>query len=305
MTKTKLSIDNQIQDMKDKGITFNIVRDADARIFLSDNNYYFKIKAYAKNYVKDKTGKYIDLDFAYLKELSTVDMHLRRFIIRMTLDIEHTLKTKLIRDCVNNHREDGYDIVKKFLRRYQDVQQRINNKKTKSYTSDLINKFSENYAIWNIVEVLTFGDFILLYKFYYTIYPSSHSYEDLLFPVKSIRNAAAHSNCIINTLRAPYSFDINPSARLSNLCGNIPSVGESSKKTKLQNPVVHDFAAMLYLFYLITFSRSLKYHTFEDLRLLFDNRVIKNNGYFYTNKYISTTYEFISKIIDFFYTQSI
>ena len=160
--------------MKSKGITFSNITEDEACSFLMDNNYYFKIKAYAKNYAKDGNGKYMGLDFSYLKELSTIDMHLRRFIIRMTLDIEHTLKTKLIRDCVNNHREDGYQVVEDFLWENPSVHSRVNSKKRKSYTSDLINKIDNNYAIWNIVEVLTFGDFIFLYKYYYNKYPSSH-----------------------------------------------------------------------------------------------------------------------------------
>ena len=291
--------------MKSKGITFSIVSEDEAHSFLMDNNYYFKIKAYAKNYSKDNSGKYIGLDFSYLKELSTIDMHLRRFIIRMTLDIEHSLKTKLIRDCVNNHREDGYQIVEDFLWDNPSVHLRVSNKKRKSYTSDLVNKIDNNYAIWNIVEVLTFGDFIFLYKYYYKKYPSSHSYDDLLFSVKSIRNAAAHSNCIINTLRTPYSFDIKPSSRLSIFCGYVPGIGVSSIKTKMQNPVVHDFTAMLYLFYLVTFSNKLKRHTFEDLKSLLENRVVKNKDYFTNNQHILTTYEFVMKIVDFFHAQSI
>ena len=305
MDNFKLSIQDQIRHMKTKGIKFNVTSESSARIFLSDNNYYFKIKAYAKNYVKDQNGQYVNLEFAYLKELSTIDMHLRRFIIRITLDIEHTLKTKLLRDCTNNHREDGYKIVRDFLCSHSDVRQRIESKKSKSYTSDLVEKFRNRYAIWNIVEILTFGDFVLLYKFYYSTYPSVHSYDDLLFAVKSIRNGAAHSNCIINTLRTPYSVAISPNYRLSTLCGYIHRIGASGLKTKLQNPVIHDFVAMLYLFHLTSFSSDLKRYAFEDLKFLLTDRIIRNKQYFTNNIHISTTYEFISKIVDFLSAESI
>lgn len=53
MRKRKLSIDEQIDYMKNKsGIKFNIVSEQEAKEFLKNNNYYFKIKSYAKNYEK-------------------------------------------------------------------------------------------------------------------------------------------------------------------------------------------------------------------------------------------------------------
>lgn len=94
MRKRKLSIDEQIDYMKNKsGIRFNIINEKEAKEFLTNNNYYFKIKSYAKNYEKyqegENAGKYINLEFAYLKELSTLDMYFRRIIMKITLDTEH------------------------------------------------------------------------------------------------------------------------------------------------------------------------------------------------------------------------
>ena len=48
------------------------------------------------------TGLYISLDFAYLKELSTLDMYLREIILKMTIDIEHFLKVKMLNDLQKN-----------------------------------------------------------------------------------------------------------------------------------------------------------------------------------------------------------
>lgn len=299
MENRKLSVIEQVNHMKSKGIKFNILDEKYSRQFLSDNNYYFKLKAYAKNYEKNSDGKYINLEFAYLKDLSTIDMHLRRFIIRIALDIEHTLKTKVLRDCVNNQREDGYSIITEFLRVYPEVRSRISQKSNKSYTSDLFNKFENNFAIWNIVEILTFGDFIMLYKFYYNCYPSNHSYSDLLFPVKSLRNAAAHSNCLINTLRTPYHVDFNLNYRLNSLVKSIPDITHLKPKTKLKNTVIHDFIATLYLFDTVSFSDKIKQHTYEDLKDLLSSRVIQNKVYYTDNEALKDNYEFIVKIVDF------
>lgn len=299
MENRKLSVQEQVDHMKSKGIEFNILDENSSKVFLSDNNYYFKLKAYAKNYEKNSDGKYINLEFAYLKDLSTIDMHLRRFIIRITLDIEHTLKTKLLRDCVNNQREDGYSIVTEFLRTYPELASRIRQKSNKSYTSDLFNKFEKNFAIWNIVELLTFGDFIMLYKYYYKCYPSNHSYSDLLFPIKALRNAAAHSNCVINTLKTPYHVDFNPNYRLNGLIKSVPDILHLKPKTKLKNTVIHDFIATLYLFDIVSFSDKIKQHTYEDLKVLLSGRVIQNKAYYADNAALKDNYEFIVKIVEF------
>lgn len=44
--KNLLSVDEQIEHMKQKGITFNYVSEDDAKVFLSRNNYYMKLAAY-------------------------------------------------------------------------------------------------------------------------------------------------------------------------------------------------------------------------------------------------------------------
>jgi hypothetical protein len=70
MSKPKLTIDEQIEHMKSKGIQFHLVNESAAKNFLLKNNYYFKIKSYTKNYdtytSTDKKGQYINLEFAYL-----------------------------------------------------------------------------------------------------------------------------------------------------------------------------------------------------------------------------------------------
>ena len=55
-----------------------------------------------------------ELDFAYLQESSTIDMHFRFIISKMCLDIEHDLKVKILRDIELNPSCDGYDISRTF-----------------------------------------------------------------------------------------------------------------------------------------------------------------------------------------------
>ena len=45
----KLSIPKQIDNMKKKGIAFSICSESEARKFLAEHNYYYKLKSYAHN----------------------------------------------------------------------------------------------------------------------------------------------------------------------------------------------------------------------------------------------------------------
>ena len=151
MPKTKLTIPEQIQDMTNKGITFKY-NDNDSVIeFLKHKNYYFKLKSYGKNYDKylatAKKGQYINLDFAYLEELSTLDMLLRKTIITMALDIEHVLKTQLLLDLSTNDAEDGYNIVKQYLDSDYNRLKSLYDKIGKSPAGDLIQKRKETPTV--------------------------------------------------------------------------------------------------------------------------------------------------------------
>ncbi len=96
--RVKLSIDEQITHMKEKGILFSIEDEEFAKEYLRNNTYYFKLKSYNKLYDKDKDGKYRDLEFAYLRDLATIDSLLRRNILKIAIDIEHYLKVAMLRD---------------------------------------------------------------------------------------------------------------------------------------------------------------------------------------------------------------
>lgn len=248
--RSKLTLVKQIQWMKAKGITFNIYSEDRAIEFLKNSTYFFKLKAFDKDYtINPTTNKYKDLDFAYLVELSTLDMHLRRMILHATLDIEHFLKVRLLSHLSENSKEDGYVTVNGFFTVCPQVKEKILSKSENSMCKDLIQKIQrENYPIWNVVEVLSFGDFIYLYD----VYDQNNGGKDqqltrCLFSVRCLRNAAAHNNCLLNSLRFPYTRQIRPNQYLSRNVSQVPGTHEKSREKKMMNPVIHDFVALLYL----------------------------------------------------------
>ena len=79
---------------------------------------------FEKYYIDGKyVNKYIDLDFAYLKDLAIIDFELRLLLYDIISDIEHYLKFRII----NLITSKDNDVIKKYL-----------NKETKNkYTKNL------------------------------------------------------------------------------------------------------------------------------------------------------------------------
>lgn len=129
-TKPKKLVSQLVSEMKnDRGITFKYVEETVAIDYLSNINNYLRTAAYRKNYQKHqmglKQGKYLDLDFSYLVEMSVLDMHYRFLIQKMCSDIEHSMCVQLIRDIENDTSTDGYDLVDKFFNKYPNEVKKI------------------------------------------------------------------------------------------------------------------------------------------------------------------------------------
>lgn len=310
--KRKLTVEEQIQDMVDKNIQFELYSKEDAEKFLKYNNYYFKLKSYAKNYnMNPQTGKYYNLDFAYLVELSKIDMYIRKIILELSLDVEHYLKVRLMNDLSNNPKEDGYNIVRLFLQYHPNAEADIQGKADKySFCSALAEKHLDEYkepkelAVWNIVELFSFGNFMELYELYYQMYPS-FNYSAYLKSIKFIRNAAAHNNCILSTLKKPNSLKkFSKTKKLANILGKIPEFRElNSRDTLMKNPVIHDFVTLLFVYndvMKVSATKNNRNKKMEEICHLFcdeDGRLKKNKVYFEKNPYIKEAYSFICTII--------
>lgn len=312
--KLKLTVEEQIKDMADKNIQFELYSMDDAKKFLKYNNYYFKLKSYARNYnINPQTKKYYNLDFAYLVELSKLDMYIRKIILELCLDVEHYLKVRLMNDLSDNPKEDGYNIVRLFLQYHPNAETDIQNKADKySFCSDLAEKHLNAYkepnklALWNIVELLSFGNFMELYALYYQMYPS-FNYSDYLKSIKFIRNAAAHNNCILSTLRKPNSLKkFSKTKKLANILGKIPEFRElDGRDAMMKNPVIHDFVTLLFVYndiMKVSATKNVRNKKMKEICFQFcdeNGRIRKNKDYFDKNPYLKEAYTFICSIIKY------
>ena len=288
-----------IKHMKEKGIGFNIVAEEEAKEFIEKNNYYMKLGSYRFNYTKynsgKKKGEYINLEFAYLKELSIIDMRLRYLILHMCLDIEHAIKVRLLNDIENNPEEDGYNIVKKFKSKYEKSIQIIESHKSSEYCSNLIKKYSPDFPIWVFMEIISFGDLVKLYNLYDKIYPKRLNNKKLLYPIRDLRNAVAHSNCIINNL---WRGKNKPNTNIIKFVSQIGEIGKAQRDSKLSNKAICDFVTLLYVYDIFILSEKSKRRRYEELNELVNVRMVENKDYFLKNETIKTAYNFIKKVVD-------
>ena len=289
--------DELISHMKIKGIKFNIVKEEDAKIFLQNNNYYMKLASYRANYDKHKSnGEYINLDFAYLQELSTIDTHLRYLILQMCLDVEHALKTRLLKDIEDNPEEDGYDIIRRFITKYERSCQNIQKHKSSEYCRELIEKYYPYFPAWVFVELISFGDMVKLYEYYSERYPCRLKDSELLYSIRDLRNATAHSNCLINKLQRGTN---KPSVKIIKFVSNIDGIGTSMRKNKLSNKFLYDFISLLYVYNEFINVNIVKQKRFKQIQEFMYDRVIKNKEYFEKNECIKMAYIFVKKVIDY------
>lgn len=311
--KRKLNITEQIKHMNDKGIQFNVENEEFATDYLTNNTYYFKLKAYEKLYNKSPSGenkdKYINLEFAYLRDLATIDSLLRKRILSIAIDIEHYLKVALLRDF-NNSPEDGYEIIETLISNNKEhFDNEIETKIRGRACSDLVQKYKGNFAIWNFVEVISFKDFADLYSLFYSrnkeIFCSRKNkdnfkgeYYYLINPVRLLRNAAAHNNCLLISLNKNPDLSFNFEHKVSKFLGD-NGMKNTSLNKQLSKPIIHDFCVMLYLYSRIA-PKSAQEHTFGELRELFEGRIIKNKDYYKNNYLISSAYDFMLKVINLF-----
>ena len=301
--RPKLTIEGQISYMQNmRGIKFNIVSVEEAAEFLQTSNYYFKLKAFAKNFSKftnpshPQYGQYCNLDFAYLQELSTLDMHLREIVLSMSLDIEHYLKVRLLRDISENDKEDGYTIVQEFLAWHPNVAESIQAKAHNSYCEALVQKYSNHYSVWTFIEVISFGDLIDFCDLYYSKYPQKDISIGNYRIVKFLRNAAAHNNCLINNLADNSGEGFNKNRMACKFVDSVEGISDKTRTKKMGNRTVHDFVVLLCTFASIA-SDGAKKRQFAKLRELFDVRFLKRKEYFMDNMLLVTNYQFLQKVV--------
>ena len=298
----KLTVPEIISYCKETlGITFNLKSEEEAAVFLAKHNYFFRLKQYADFGEKTKSGKFINVDFGQMVELSTVDMFLRKLILKMTLDFEHYLKVKIINDSQENHSDDGYAVVESFLETHNRVRHLIENLNNSSnfYNRQVFEKYKETPSVWSIVEMLGFSDFIDFYAHYYQYFHLKCEYTPHFDSVRRLRNAAAHNTCMISNLKPQSWFKSDIEINFELLGANL-EVGNGVISSCLKVPVLNDFAVMLSNYVKLISSPKIKEKTLEEMQDFFNGRMILHKDYFENVNEIKNAYHFAKAVLDYY-----
>ena len=310
--KPMLNEREQIEHLLKNGVKFEIISEKDAEKYLKRHNNYFKLTAYRKNFEKYVTGKnkgkYINLDFQMLIDLSIIDMRIRKSLLNIVLDLEHYTKIKLL-NKVENTTKDGYSSVEKYIQNlkpeeYNSLECELNRHIKKTYCGDLVSKYNKEYPIWVFIEIIPFGRLIKFYKFVAENLQDKEMLNEsyLLKNVRELRNACAHNNCILNNLRqgtAKPQADYGMLREISKI-----GISNGALGKKMSNARIQQIVTLLYLNKKITTSEGVLKYQKEMLQEL-KNRIERNIQYYSNNTLIKSNLNFLNRIIDTWYNNSV
>lgn len=311
--KPLLSIEKQVEHLKSKGVRFTYMSEEQAIEYLKNNNNYFKLRAYRKNFPQhpdgENAGKYINLDFAELKDLAIIDMRMRYLFVHMALDIEHYAKVKLIH-AVEDNNNDGYQIVEDYIQslkdadsqngthRYEILSAELDRNKGNPYCGGIIEKYSGGYPVWAFVEIISLGSLIHFLRFCAMQFNDSllQDYFYLLMTIKELRNAAAHSNCIIHEMGKKDSKAKPNYSMLRALSG----ISKAQRDSQLGNERMRQMITLLYTHSVLVSSAGVRRRTKQNL----DELVVRMNEhqeYYTDNENIKAAFAFFQKAVDILY----
>ncbi|OAW39994.1 CAAX protease [Staphylococcus epidermidis] len=209
--KPKLDYEEQIKKLKSLGILFNEITEEEAKEILKNNTYFFKLISFRKNIKKDSSGNY-NFEFSALSDFATLDMRLRYTLLPMCLDIEHSLKTDILKKITDDVNEDGYTIVQDFINNHNGDLEKIFSSVIKRDGTVIpsFQKYYDDPPIWVCLELMTFGQFSAFVEFYSERTNDSELRKAGKFIkfAKNIRNKCAHSQPILLNLNPRKHFTV-------------------------------------------------------------------------------------------------
>ncbi len=304
--KPILTIEQQIEHLKQKGVSFELCSEAKAARILGGQDHYFRLAAYRVLFPKRiggvRDGQYAGLDFGQLVDLAAIDRELRGFLLPLTLDVENSAKTKLIGRITETPNEDGYSIFSDYLAalNHGDRNRRegeLKRLQSDAYLGSLVSKYSiDEMPAWVFLELSSFGALADFYLFCANRWGDSEMRDEhyMLRRANSLRNAAAHSSAIVNGLGlSPNALQLRYPAPLAAALGEI-GMSKRLRRSKMRNPRILQMAVLAYAYSRFVPEEKTR-GTSNRLRALADRAKLHGDWYA-SNTVITSSHDFIARV---------
>ena len=311
--KPMMNIDDMIISLKTKNIKFNYINEDEVKNYLMFNNSYYNVLSYEGNFERYYINgvfvdRYIDLDFAYLKDMSIIDLRVRFLLLDMILDIEHYLKLRILNMMYAIDQEDGYRVVNLYLENDYNIEKRLHSsirkKAFNSYYRKMFfdidmddDKKLEDIPIWDFLEIATMGELVDFYDFFTREYnlKEENKYIYILKEIVKLRNAAGHNTNVLTDLGEsdkPQRFSVEIIDYLDRC-----RIRPRARNKKMSNSRIRQITYTLYMFNKIVTSEGVKKKINKKINYLFYKRIPKNKDYYKNNDLLKSIYYYFNKII--------
>lgn len=260
--KPSRSPEELIAKLKADGVTYAHVSEEDAADFLRYANNYLRTASYRKLYPRqvegEHKGEYVNLDFAYLMDLSAIDRRFRATFRAISDDIEHFAGMKLKRRS-EEEGEDGYAVIRDYLDGLGSEKRRrllgsLRRRATEgdlrdTYTGDLIAHYADDYPLWAFTEVIEFGRLNDLYLFCARRWDDRGMEKEhyVLKSVKALRNASSHGNCVVNGFSRDFANSAyTPRGIIADALKGAGLTNSKNRRAKMKNLRIAQIASTLW-----------------------------------------------------------
>lgn len=273
-----------IDELKSENIKFNEISEKEALNYLKQNNNYYNICLYKSLFEKyyingEYINKYIDLDFAYLKDLAIIDFELRLLLYNMISDVEHYLKFRLLKFIGKQENK----VVKMYL-------------KSKRF-KNIKNKFDINISLNQLLDIIPFGKLVDFYEFVVKVLnlKDEKKYIIVLKEIVTLRNRVYHNDKILVNLNENSNNYVSSFIVLEYLkkC----DIDKDVRNFRILNPTIRQLTCLLYIFNIFVTSNEVKDHVNKLLNDFMFERVVRNKKYFTNNELLKQIYIYFEKII--------
>ncbi len=291
-----------INKLKEQNITFININESQALDIIKMTYSYYRLIEYSslfdKYKISCKKSQFVKLDFSQLYYLALIDSELSSILMTLCLEIENSLKTKLIYDAesicnTNALISEYYETEKDFL----DLNYTRDN-------NDILNEYIHVHSLRNLplnefLEIIQFGTLERFIHYFYKNYSNpleSKAFNDIeihLSSVRRIRNIVAHNNTCISKINETTEYK---DLKMLSFLGN-HGIKKRTLSTNMSRKIINDLCGLIDVYFKLIGSRNV----FNKLNDFNKNYCIKYKESFINNDKIISSYNFIKKVIEIYF----